>query len=115
MTRLGFTLVLVVAVLAMADTASAKEYPVGASQEKNGMEIGAVYLQPIEMDPPGVMRPAAESDVHLESDVKAAKDNKNGFAEGEWIPYLAVARPFRPPCRQGNRRRSLVQDFRHRI
>jgi periplasmic iron binding protein len=91
MTRLGFTLVLVVAVLAMADTASAKEYPVGASQEKNGMEIGAVYLQPIEMDPPGVMRPAAESDVHLESDVKAAKDNKNGFAEGEWIPYLAVA------------------------
>jgi uncharacterized protein involved in high-affinity Fe2+ transport len=91
MIRLGFTLVLVVAVLAMADTASAKEYPVGAAQEKNGMEISAVYLQPIEMDPPGVMRPAAESDVHLESDVKAAKDNKNGFAEGDWIPYLAVA------------------------
>jgi periplasmic iron binding protein len=91
MTRLEFTLVLMAGVFAMANAASAKEYPVGAAQEKNGMEIGAVYLQPIEMDPPGVMRPAAESDVHLESDVKAAKDNKNGFAEGEWIPYLAVA------------------------
>jgi periplasmic iron binding protein len=91
MARLGFTLVLVASVLAMATAATAKEYPVGASQEKNGMEIGAVYLQPIEMDPPGVMRPAAESDVHLESDIKAAKDNKNGFADGEWIPYLTVA------------------------
>ena len=79
MARLGFTLVLATSVLAIAGAATAKEYPVGASQEKNGMEIGAVYLQPIEMDPPGVMRPAADSDVHLESDIKAAKDNKNGL------------------------------------
>jgi uncharacterized protein involved in high-affinity Fe2+ transport len=56
------------------------------------MEAGAVYLQPIEMDPPGVMRPAKDSDLHLESDIKAAKENKNGFAQGGWIPYLAVLR-----------------------
>ena len=55
----------------------------GGPQTKSGMEIAAVYLQSIEMDPPGVMRPAAESDVHLESDIKAAKDNKNGFAQGD--------------------------------
>jgi len=91
MTRLGFTLVCAAGVVFMGCAAEAKEYPVGVPQEKNGMEIGAVYLQPIEMDPPGVMRPAAESDVHLESDIKAAKDNKNGFAQGDWIPYLAIA------------------------
>ena len=91
MTRLGFTLACAAGVIFMGCAAEAKEYPVGAPQEKNGMEIGAVYLQPIEMDPPGVMRPAADSDVHLEADIKAAKDNKNGFAQGDWIPYLAIA------------------------
>src|ERR1700730_5419727 len=35
--------------------------------------------------------PAKDSDLHLESDIRAAKDNKNGFAQGDWIPYLAVA------------------------
>ena len=69
----------------------AKEYPIGKPQSVSGMEIGAVYLQPIEMDPPGMMTPAADSDVHLESDIKAGKDNKNGFAQGDWIPYLGVA------------------------
>jgi uncharacterized protein involved in high-affinity Fe2+ transport len=70
--------------------AAAKEYPVGKPQEQSGMEIGAVYLQPIEMDPPDIMAPAKDSDVHLEADVKAAKDNRNGFAQGDWIPYLTV-------------------------
>ena len=40
--------------------ASAREYPIGEPQQCAGMEVGAVYLQPIEMDPPGMMRPAAE-------------------------------------------------------
>ncbi|MNP16811.1 34 kDa membrane antigen precursor [compost metagenome] len=54
------------------------------------MEIGAVYLQPIEMDPPGMMRAAADSDVHLEADIVATEDNANGFQEGSWVPYLQV-------------------------
>ncbi len=70
--------------------ALAKEYPIGQEQEKGGMKLGAVYLQPIEMDPPNVMRPAADSDIHLEEDIHAAKGNINGFAEGDWIPYLVV-------------------------
>ena len=90
MKRLGVTLVCAAGLVFIRCAAEAKEYPIGTPQEKNGLEIGAVYLQPIEMDPPGVMRPAAESDVHLESDIKAAKDNKDGFAQGDWIPYLAV-------------------------
>jgi uncharacterized protein involved in high-affinity Fe2+ transport len=77
--------------IAFGSPAIGKEYPVGTPQQKAGMEIGAVYLQPIEMDPPGVMRAAADSDVHLEADIKAAKENKNGFAQGDWIPYLTVA------------------------
>lgn len=70
--------------------AQAKEYPIGQPQMGGGLEVAAVYLQPIEMDPPGMMRAAAESDVHLEADIHALADNKNGFAEGEWVPYLVV-------------------------
>lgn len=54
------------------------------------MEIGAVYLQPIEMDPPGMMRAAKDSDVHLEADIHATAGNATGFPEGEWVPYLVV-------------------------
>ena len=70
-------------VCCIASGVSAKEYPIGEAQEKEGMKIAAVYLQPIEMDPPGMMREAKNSDVHLEADIKAAKGNPNGFAEGE--------------------------------
>jgi periplasmic iron binding protein len=68
----------------------AKEYPIGKPQAKAGMDVAAVYLQPIEMDPPDIMRAAKDSDVHLEADIKAAKSNPNGFAQGDWIPYLVV-------------------------
>ncbi len=80
----------VFAVSIMASGASCKEYPIGQAQEKEGMRIAAVYLQPIEMDPPGMMRDAKQSDIHLEADIKAAKGNPNGFAEGDWMPYLRV-------------------------
>lgn len=82
-----------VAVLALglSQAAVAKEYPIGKPQTKAGMEIAAVYLQPIEMEPAGMMRAAADSDVHMEADIKATKDNKNGFAKGDWIPYLVIS------------------------
>jgi periplasmic iron binding protein len=86
----SFTLLCVAAATVISGTAAAKEYPVGTPQEKEGMEIAAVYLQPIEMEPADVMLPAAQSDVHLEADIKATKNNKNGFAQGDWIPYLVV-------------------------
>ena len=75
---------------ALAAPALALEYPIGVPQQRAGMEIAAVYLQPIEMEPEGMMRPARDSDVHMEADIKAAKGNTNGFAEGDWIPYLVV-------------------------
>jgi uncharacterized protein involved in high-affinity Fe2+ transport len=38
-----------------------------------------------------MMKAVAESDIHLEADIRAESDNKNGFADGTWIPYLGIA------------------------
>ncbi len=70
--------------------AGAVEYPIGTPHQRVGMEIAAVYLQPVTMEPDGMMRKAEESDIHLEADIKALANNPNGFEEGAWIPYLVV-------------------------
>ena len=75
---------------ACAMSAGAAEYPIGTPSEQNGLEVAAVYLQPVEMDPPGMMRDAKDSDIHLEADIHATADNKNGLPEGAWAPYLDV-------------------------
>mgnify|MGYP003650309204 CR=1 FL=1 len=69
----------------------ALEYPIGEPQLDGNMEVAAVYLQPIKMDPPGMMQPADKTDIHLEADIHALADNPNGFGEGEWVPYLDVS------------------------
>jgi periplasmic iron binding protein len=68
----------------------AVEYPIGTPQQRFGMEIAAVYLQPIAMEPEGMMKKTEESDVHMEADIKALAGNPNGYEEGAWIPYLIV-------------------------
>ncbi|MGH8162048.1 MAG: iron transporter [Gammaproteobacteria bacterium] len=80
---------LAIAALLPLATASAKEHSMGKPVVKNGMIIGAVYLQPVRMAPmlPGTKAPA---DVHLEADIHAGKDNAQGFQPGAWIPYLTV-------------------------
>ncbi len=74
----------------LSASAFAAEYPIGKPQIAHGMEVGAVYLQPVKMEPEGMMKKAEESDVHLEADIHAVKNNTNGFAEGDWLPYLKV-------------------------
>lgn len=76
----------VLAVRAFAFT----EYPIGEPQEKENMEIAAVYFQPVPMEPMMGLSPE-KSDLHLECDIKAAKGNTVGFGAGEWIPYLTVS------------------------
>lgn len=71
-------------------SAQATEYPVGTPVERNGMEISAVYLQPVDMEPDGMMRKAADADVHMEADIRALASNPNGFPESTWIPYLSI-------------------------
>ncbi len=58
--------------------ALAVEYPIGVPEQRNGMEIAAVYLQPVRMEPAGMMRAAEDSDVHLEADIRALDINANG-------------------------------------
>lgn len=69
-------------------TSQAADVKIG-SVEHSGMQITAVYIQPVTMEPmlPG-MGPA---DIHLEADIKALKNNPNGFPEGAWIPYLTIS------------------------
>lgn len=77
--------------LAFAAGAQAREYPIGGPVQTHDMEIASSYLVGIEMAPmpPGmVMEPDS---VHLETDVHATADNKYGFANGEWIPYLSIS------------------------
>lgn len=68
----------------------AVEYPIGTPQQRAGMEIGAVYLQPVVMEPGGMMKKAEESDIHIEADIHALAGNPNGFEEGAWMPYLVI-------------------------
>jgi uncharacterized protein involved in high-affinity Fe2+ transport len=74
----------------VAGPAQAVEYPIGVPQQRFGMEIVAVYLQPVTMEPDGMMKPPEQSDVHLEADIHALANNPNGFGEGAWMPYLKV-------------------------
>ena len=79
-------------VLSMAaSVAMAGEFPIGDPIEANGMEIAAVYLQPIDMEPKGIDLAPSKADIHLEADIHAVEGNKNGFGAGEWIPYLKVS------------------------
>lgn len=89
--RKSFAVILPALLALPLSTALALENPVGAPQLLNGMEVAAVYLQPIEMDPPDMMAPADKSDIHLEADIHATADNANGYAEGDWLPGMAVS------------------------
>lgn len=70
--------------------AYAIEYPIGSPKLSSGVEIASVYLQPVEMEPEHIMRPAFDSDIHFEGDIHATAGNVNGFAEGDWIPNLKI-------------------------
>ena len=83
-------LLMAAAAVCFAPLAAAVEYPIGSPQNVAGMEVAAVYLQAIDMEPEGHMRKAADSDIHLEADIHALANNPNGFPEGFWVPHLLV-------------------------
>lgn len=64
-----------------------REYPIGEEIEKNHMVIAAVWLPPVEME---CHKGPLEGTIHVEADIHATEGNPNGFAAGEWIPYLTV-------------------------
>lgn len=83
-------LLIAVVGLSLASSALAAEYPIGEPKDIHGLEVAAVYLQPVVMEPEGMMRAAKDSDIHLEADIHATADNKNGLPEGAWAPYLNI-------------------------
>lgn len=87
MKRHGLTILLG---MGLVMTAAAAEYPIGQPSEQHGLEVAAVYLQPVQMEPAGLMRDTRDSDIHLEADIHATADNKNGLPEGAWAPYLVI-------------------------
>lgn len=80
---------LLLSALALTQTVFAAEHPIGMPINKNGLQIRSVYLQPVVMKP--MTTPAPKADVHFEADIHALKNNPNGFAMGEWIPYLSIS------------------------
>lgn len=88
--RIATAVATLVAAIAFAGPARALEYPIGSPQHMAGMEVAAVYLQSVEMEPDGHMAKASETDIHLEADIHALANNPNGFKEGDWVPYLLV-------------------------
>lgn len=67
-----------------------EEIPIGDDQEVGPLNVAAVYFQPVDMYPEGQGLSAAESNLHLEADIHALKNNELGYAEGEFIPKLTV-------------------------
>jgi uncharacterized protein involved in high-affinity Fe2+ transport len=80
-----------VALLAAGGIATAAEHPAGKPLDKDGMQIMAVYLQPVEMEPAMSDQAPDKTDIHLEADIHALEHNPNGFSQDSWIPYLAVS------------------------
>lgn len=74
-----------------ARAAEFEEFPIGPEKTVGPLEIGAVYFQPVNMEPLDMGGlPASKSDMHLEADIKAAKDNRLGYEPGSFVPYLTV-------------------------
>ncbi len=70
--------------------ASAAEFYVGEPVEQDNLQIVPNYLTGIEMDRMPKGMETGPDAIHLEADVHAAKDEKHGFAEDAWIPYLTI-------------------------
>jgi periplasmic iron binding protein len=69
---------------------NAAEFYIGEPVEQDNMQIVPNYLVGIEMEhmPPGGEMGA--DTIHLEADVHATKNEKHGFPEDAWIPYLTI-------------------------
>lgn len=70
-----------------------EEYPVGPHQDQNvgPLLVGAVYFQPVDMEPASMGLKAADASFHLEADIHAnAKGTKLGYGKGDFVPDLTV-------------------------
>ncbi len=72
-----------------APSGSFREYLVGeVDRDKEHLRIGAVWFPAVAMD--GMPAPSGGDILHLEADIRATEANPNGFALGEFVPYLKI-------------------------
>lgn len=74
--------------LALSAAAHAGEIKFGKPAIRHGMEIAAVYLQAVTMEPRHSRHDGA--DIHLEADIRALQGNPHGFPKDAWIPHLDI-------------------------
>ncbi|MBW3093578.1 iron transporter [Bifidobacterium sp. 82T10] len=75
-----------------------EEVPVGPSgtaeeqdQDNGPLTVGAVYFQPIDMEPASSGLKAADASFHLEADIHAnEKGTELGYGKGDFVPDLTV-------------------------
>jgi periplasmic iron binding protein len=65
-----------------------REYPIGDEVERNQLRITAVWLPMVQME--GMNGPPPPDMIHIEADIHATANNKNGCALDEFVPYLRV-------------------------
>ncbi|MFR0555903.1 iron transporter [Pseudoscardovia radai] len=73
-----------------SDSAGFEEISIGDDIEAGPLNIGAVYFQPVDMEPAGMGLSAAEASFHLEADIHALADNNLGYATGDFVPDCTV-------------------------
>lgn len=78
---------------AIKASAGFREYPIGET-ERHHLSIAAVWLPAVHMA--GVNGNDSGSVIHLEADVRALEGNPNGFAAGEFVPYMTVKYTITP-------------------
>ena len=74
---------------APGEQAGFEEFPIGDDIELGPLNVGAVYFQPVDMEPAGQGLSAAEANMHIEADISAL-DNELGYGKGDFVPYLRV-------------------------
>ncbi len=72
-----------------AEDAGFEEFPVGDDIVLGPLNVGAVYFQPVDMEPAGMGLPADVADMHLEADISAV-ENDLGYGVGDFVPYLKI-------------------------
>lgn len=72
----------------IAKSVGFREYPIGdpSGIVKNHIRVAAVWLPSVTMEGPA--GPAGA--IHVEADITATEQNPNGFADGEFVPYLKI-------------------------
>lgn len=76
--------------LAGAHLAQAKEYYIGGPAYQDDMEIVSNYLLGVTMAPMPPHMPTGQDTIHLEVDLHATANNRWGYPDQGWIPYVTI-------------------------